>query len=67
MNLYARARNDQNTKHQEKGKHGLNRFNTRDEYYCYCYYYYWGQMVATKVTDIPFKVAFLGNLKKKRT
>ena len=35
MNFYARTRNDQNTKHQEKGKHSLNSFNTRDEYYHY--------------------------------
>ena len=41
MNLYTRTRNDQNTKHQEKRKHGINSFNTRDEYYCYYYYYYY--------------------------
>ena len=27
--------NDQNTKHQGKGKHRLNSFNNRDEYYYY--------------------------------
>ena len=33
MNFYARMRNDQNTKHQEKGRLRLNILNTRDEYY----------------------------------
>ena len=28
MIFYARMRNDQNTKHQEKGRHRLNSFNT---------------------------------------
>ena len=41
MNFYAQTRNDQNTKHQEKGKHRLNIFNTRDDYYYYYYYVHW--------------------------
>ena len=40
MNFYARMRNGQKMKHQEKGGHRINSFNTRDEYYYYYYYYY---------------------------
>ena len=36
--------NNQNAKHQEKGRHRLNIFNARDEYY---YYYYYGKMEDT--------------------
>ena len=40
MSFYARMHNNQTTKHQEKGKHRLNSYNTIDEYYYYYYYYF---------------------------
>ena len=51
MNLYAQMRNNQNNNHQEKGRHRINNFNTRDEYY----YYYYYDIERFEVDMIPYE------------
>ena len=50
MNVHAQMRDDQKTKHQEKGKHRLNSFNTRDEYY----YYYYMNILQNAYLTVPY-------------